>query len=1330
MTEAEPTNPIAQSKPPVRRRRTISVVAAIALVLLVLALAGLVTTTPGLHLLISAYGIVSGGTLAVDHASGRLTGPLHIGALRYNRPDLRVEAHDIDIDWTPAALAQGDLDIAGLDIGSLDMATRPTSTPPNLPSDLRLPVAVNISRSQVDRLRLLAWQDTPTATPLALLILDHLSGEFSSDGRHHSAKSLRLDTPIGALSGAIAIDGAAPFAIDSNARIEGRRDERAYAVEAKVAGRLDAIDIDANAVGKDFKGSAKIALTPFAPVPLRTAQIDIREIDPAAFVPGAPQATLRLQARLAPQLPVGTAAQVSPAVWVLGGTISIDNRTPGPLDRHALPFTQASADATWQDGELALENLRMFGAGPAPGKASGRLTLREQTLRGQLALAHIDPSTIFSTLKPARLAGNIDLLVRSDLQSIDARLSEPRWHGEVAAERHDGRINVRTLRLSAGKASLDASGSLEEVGHRHFTAKGRLKDFDPALYIASNKATLNAEVDASGTVAPLVADVSFLLHDSQLATHEGPRPIVGQGKLKLVADHLTQAHVHLDLAGNHVDVKGAWGQTVDVLQFSADAPRLDTLGFGLGGALTMTGELSGTFAHPVGHLSASATALHLPGGVVAARVEVKGQLGTGPDSAFAAQVVGNGITLGERGMAIENATLTLDGTRHAHALHGHIVTVDSGTMELAAHGALEEGWQWVGSLDQVDLRLPSGALTLAAAAPLAAAADHVTLGAAELRGESTHLQLQDTRWTPAGWQTRGSLAGLRVDLSAGPTILGKTTGNLTLGGAWDVQALDHIDGSLRLFREAGDVTLPGDRLLTLGLSDFEIAATAHRDRIETTLNATGERLGKMLGNATLLIEHVDGHWHLAQEAPLQVDAKADVPSLEWLGPLLNPNLAVGGHALAEIHVAGTLAKPKVRGSLQADAVSIVLIDQGLRLDDGSLRIDLMENRARLSAFSFRTEPRGQPPTGLRLADPALAKSPGRLSGSGELSLIDGNGEFRFDAEHLTILQRPDRWLMLSGTANLKTDRDALAVEGSLRADAGYFELATRSAPSLGDDVIVLGRGSKNADGSVLEKKPPFLVSVDLGVDLGQRLFFKGRGIDTRLAGELRLRADKAGALRASGSLRTHEGTFDAYGQSLAIKRGVLNFHGPIGQPSLNVLALRQGLAVEAGVEITGSVAAPTVRLISEPDVPDSEKLSWIVLGHGVDQAGADSGLLLSAAGAILGGPNGGGLPRRLANALGLDQISLTQGNPNATGSLLPATTVAGSTARSDNTSLTSQIVTLSKRLGDNAYLSYEQSLVGAVNVIKLTYNLSRRLSLVGRAGTDNSADLTYTFSFH
>ena len=44
-------------------------------------------------------------------------------------------------------------------------------------------------------------------------------------------------------------------------------------------------------------------------------------------------------------------------------------------------------------------------------------------------------------------------------------------------------------------------------------------------------------------------------------------------------------------------------------------------------------------------------------------------------------------------------------------------------------------------------------------------------------------------------------------------------------------------------------------------------------------------------------------------------------------------------------------------------------------------------------------------------------------------------------------------------------------------------------------------------------------------------------------------------------------------------------------------------------------------------------------------------------------------------------------------------------------------------------LSYEQSLGTAENVVKLTVNLSRRLALIGSAGSDNALDLFYTVTF-
>lgn len=208
---------------------------------------------------------------------------------------------------------------------------------------------------------------------------------------------------------------------------------------------------------------------------------------------------------------------------------------------------------------------------------------------------------------------------------------------------------------------------------------------------------------------------------------------------------------------------------------------------------------------------------------------------------------------------------------------------------------------------------------------------------------------------------------------------------------------------------------------------------------------------------------------------------------------------------------------------------------------------------------------------------------------------------------------------------------------------------------------------------------------------------------------MRVAGERGRPLRASGSIAAVDATFAAYGQQLAVERGIVNFQGPLDDPGLNVLALRKGLAVEAGVEVTGTVTAPRVRLVSTPPVSDPEKLSWIVLGRAPQAAGADSGLLLAAAGALLGGRSGGGPTGQLAQAFGVDELSL-RSEPGAA-------------------DLTSQIVTVGKRLSSRATIGYEQGLSAAAGVMKLTWQLTPRLAVVTRAGADNAIDLTWTFAF-
>jgi translocation and assembly module TamB len=168
------------------------------------------------------------------------------------------------------------------------------------------------------------------------------------------------------------------------------------------------------------------------------------------------------------------------------------------------------------------------------------------------------------------------------------------------------------------------------------------------------------------------------------------------------------------------------------------------------------------------------------------------------------------------------------------------------------------------------------------------------------------------------------------------------------------------------------------------------------------------------------------------------------------------------------------------------------------------------------------------------------------------------------------------------------------------------------------------------------------------------------------------------------------------------------------------------LPVEAGVEVVGTVAKPEVHLISEPNVPDPDKLSWMVLGRPSDQmAGSEATLLMSAAGAIFGGDNGSNIPSSIAHSLGLEDLTFgtTSTSPE---SQLPTQTVAGTIT---STAPVDQAFSIGKRIAPDIVFSIERSLTDASNGLKLTWQLTRRFSIIGRAGSDTAIDGQYTFTF-
>ena len=106
------------------------------------------------------------------------------------------------------------------------------------------------------------------------------------------------------------------------------------------------------------------------------------------------------------------------------------------------------------------------------------------------------------------------------------------------------------------------------------------------------------------------------------------------------------------------------------------------------------------------------------------------------------------------------------------------------------------------------------------------------------------------------------------------------------------------------------------------------------------------------------------------------------------------------------------------------------------------------------------------------------------------------------------------------------------------------------------------------------------------------------------------------------------------------------FDGPLENPGLDIVALRKNQAVEAGVALSGTVKVPIIQLTSNPPVPDNEKLSWLVLGQGLDRTSGTDMAALQAASAALLGRGGKPITATIAQSIGLDDISV--GSTSAT----------------------------------------------------------------------------------
>ncbi|MCM2358481.1 MAG: translocation/assembly module TamB domain-containing protein [Geobacteraceae bacterium] len=658
----------------------------------------------------------------------------------------------------------------------------------------------------------------------------------------------------------------------------------------------------------------------------------------------------------------------------------------------------------------------------------------------------------------------------------------------------------------------------------------------------------------------------------------------------------------------------------------------------------------------------------------------------------------------------------------------------------ATLGTAEASWEWRGAL-------PAGT---AGRAPERLVVSGRVSGEGTVTAGGQRLTVQRSALA-IDWNERGLQAGVELHLAAGGMLKGTISSpgparlaipeegrvaaewerlDLALLGPW-------LPGAVKLEgRLAGRLTgklLPGSRLELQG--DAAIAEgrarwqgpggelSANLRTVSLSWGWQGETLRGTIALALAEYGEARGSFQLPlparlpasfeQQGAVQASLTGQVREKGVLTAFF-PGLIQEsrGELGFDLRLGGQWQEPRFGGNLKLAEAGAYLPTAGIHLKEVQLAATLEKELIRIDSFR-------------------AASGPGHIEGTAEFRLqgwrVTGyrgsiSGE-RFQAVYLPELQ-----LLGAPRLTFEGTPDKLAVRGEVNLpELLVFGQPGRAPVAPSSDVIVEGAPPP------VDKPLPVALDIQLRVVLGDRVLVKAEGIDAQLGGTVELTLRDLDRITSRGEIRVVKGRYRTYGLDLAIERGRLYYAGgPIGQPTLDILALRTIDDVRAGVLVGGTPRLPVIKLYAEPAMPDVDIMAYIVLGHPLGDNREQASLVAQAAGFLFSTGQSVILQDQIKSRLGLSTLELKTASETSAPMGYKAITVTppGVAAAKPATGISQTMLTVGKYLTPKLYFSYGRSLFTGGNLFRLRYDIFKRWQIETQTGTESGVDLYYKIDFN
>ncbi len=481
----------------------------------------------------------------------------------------------------------------------------------------------------------------------------------------------------------------------------------------------------------------------------------------------------------------------------------------------------------------------------------------------------------------------------------------------------------------------------------------------------------------------------------------------------------------------------------------------------------------------------------------------------------------------------------------------------------------------------------------------------------------------DGAFTPAHWRADIRLNDVNVpgaDGVASATIYLDTDEPIPARGALELRSLlvDNLTDAIKTgFIWNGEVVI--------------IQSAADEDHLDMRLSYPA-LLTKTPGLSLKTQGALDGY--VRYDGPIAPVAAYMPPALQTLE----------GQLAADFTISGSTADPALSGQAKVTDGAYTELHTGLSIIGLHTEATASYGAAG-SSFQFSGGARGADQSGgdtiTLQGDMTLANDP-RL----ELQVSFGNAE---------LSAHPVSLVRASGTVNIAGPLDALRASGEIQIAELSAEIVTPENTGLVPIEVVSHRAEDIYSTASGRQATQTAVDMDLEIDADDRIFIRGRGLESEWSANITIVTEKQTAL-ILGRMKLRRGWLDFSGRRFNLTRGEITFDrlSP-NNPLVDIRAeYETSDGVTAIIAVTGRADEPNITLTANPPSSSNDIMALILFGKPADQLSALESLQAAQALASLGGigPFGGaGFAGSLRRSTGLDLLNFDLDPEKGGGSL-------------------------------------------------------------------------------